>query len=91
MKVIIYQGPEPKIIPGDSVLLVQEGTSFRVEEVGHTWAKKDLEIRLENIDRVEIKGKFITVGDFWLAWERTKTHASNLEIGNKLITELGLK
>ena len=89
MKVIIYQGPEPKIIPGDSVLLVQEGTSFRVEEVGHTWAKKDLEIRLENIDRVEIKGKFISREKLLQVW-RDVGVCDSYDFDN-LAAKLGLK
>ena len=89
MKLIIYQGPEPKIIPGDSVLLLQEGTSFRGVEVGHTRPKEDLEIRLENIDHVELKGKFISRDQLWQAWLEVGVGGS-VDFDN-LAAKLGLK
>ena len=89
MKLIIYQGPEPKIIPADSVLLAQEGTRCRVEDFGHTRPKEDLEISLEGIHQVVLEGKFITKDQLWQAWLEVGVGGS-VDFDN-LAAKLGLK
>jgi len=89
MKLITYQGPEPKIIPADSVLLAQEGTRCRVEEVEHTRPKEDLEIRFEGINQVVLEGKLITKDQFEKAW--LDIGVGSLRDRDNLAAKLGIK
>ena len=89
MKVITYQGPEPKIIPADSVLLAQEGTRCRVEYFGHTRPKEDVAISLEGIHQVVLEGKFISREKLWQAW--SEVCAGDSSDFDNLAAKLGLK